>query len=126
MFRIYGVGQGSKAGPVTWAAVSSLLFEAQDLLGTGVSFSNPTRTIAHKRNSDGMVDDTTGYHGRQPHWIRHYPSISTIFQGLKRDAQIWERLLWTSGGLLELTKCRFYMVHWKFSPDGRGQLLSKE
>jgi hypothetical protein len=110
---------------VTWAAVSSLLFEAQYLLGTGVSFRNPTQTIAHNRNSDGIVDDTTGYHGRQPHWIRHCPSISTEFQGLKRDAQIWERLIWTSGGLLELTKCRFYMVHWKCIPDGRGQLLSK-
>jgi hypothetical protein len=125
LFRIYGVGQGSKAGPVTWAVVSSLLFEAQDILGTGVSFQNPTHTIAHHRNSDGMVDDTTGYHGRQPQWIRQCPSIHSVFKGLKKDAQTWERLLWTSGGLLELSKCRFYIVYWKFQPDGRSQLLSK-
>jgi hypothetical protein len=87
IFRIYGVGQGSKAGPVTWAAISSLLFIAQDILGTGVSFQNPTRTISHHRNSDWMVDDTTGYHGRQPKWSRVRPSISTLINGIKRDAQ---------------------------------------
>jgi hypothetical protein len=125
LFRIYGVGQGSKAGPVTLAAISSLLFKAQDILGTGVSFQNPTHIITHHRNSDGMVDDTTGYHGRQPKWIRKRPSIHTVFDGLKKDTHTWERLLWTSGGLLELSKCRFYIVYWKFQPDGRGQLLSK-
>jgi hypothetical protein len=52
LFRIYGVGQGSKAGPVTWAAVSSIFFEAQDILGTGICFQNPTRSIEHHRNSD--------------------------------------------------------------------------
>jgi hypothetical protein len=44
--RIYVMGQGSKAGPVTWAVVSSILFETQDLLvGTGLTFQNPTRTL---------------------------------------------------------------------------------
>jgi hypothetical protein len=48
LHRICGVGQGSKAGPVTWAAVSSLLFEAQDLLGIGFSATTPSRSITHK------------------------------------------------------------------------------
>jgi hypothetical protein len=46
--RIYGVGQGSKADPVTWAAVCSILFEAQDLLGTGLTFKTPDRTLTHQ------------------------------------------------------------------------------
>jgi hypothetical protein len=33
LYRIYGVGQGSKAGPVSWARVSSILFQAQEILG---------------------------------------------------------------------------------------------
>jgi hypothetical protein len=45
MSRIYGVGQGSKAGPVTWAAVSSILFEAQDLLGTGPTSPEPSTPL---------------------------------------------------------------------------------
>jgi hypothetical protein len=96
--RVYGVGQGSKAGPVSWAVASSLLFEAQDILGTGLTFQNPNRAIAHKRHSDGFVDDTTAYHSKLAVWLRDTPPITTVFNGLKKDAQTWERLLWTSGG----------------------------
>jgi hypothetical protein len=76
LIRIYGVGQGSKAGPMMWAAVSLLLFKAHDILGTGIHFQNPTGTISHHRNSDGLVDDTIGYHGQQPQCIRNWPSIT--------------------------------------------------
>jgi hypothetical protein len=123
--RICGVGQGSKAGPVTWVGISSLLFEAQDLLGIGLSLTNPTRSISHKRHSDGFVDNTTGYLGRLIQWLRNKPSIATVFQELQNDTQIWERLLWTTGGLLELEKCRFYIVHWKFNANGIGSMMSK-
>jgi hypothetical protein len=124
--HIYGVGQGSKAGPVTWTAVSSILFEAQDLLGTGLTFKTPDRTLMHQRHSDGFVNDTTGYHSIQPQWINNTPSITTIFNGLHKDAQIWERLLGTSGGKLALDKCRFYLVYWKFDADSAGTFMSKD
>jgi hypothetical protein len=39
-FRIFGVDQGSKAGPISWARVGSLLFQAQYLLGHGVHLSS--------------------------------------------------------------------------------------
>jgi hypothetical protein len=81
---IHGVGQGSKAGPVTWVAISSLLFEAQDLLGTGLSFQDPARTFRHTRHSDGFVDDTTGYHSKQSEWLHSTPTINTVFDGLKK------------------------------------------
>ena len=125
--RIYGVGQGRKAGPVTWVAVRTLLFEAQDLLGAGLSMSNPpTQIISHKRNSDGFIVDTTGYHNQLSEWLHKTPSIATVFQGLQNDAQIWERLLWTTGGLLELSKCRFYyIVYWNFTTDGLGKMVPK-
>jgi hypothetical protein len=126
LHRIYGVGQGSKAGPVTWTAVSSLLFEAQDILGTGFSVQNPSRTIHHKCHSDGFVDDTTGYHSKTPEWLHSTPSIAEVFQGLQTDAQTWERLLWTTGGLLELKKCRLYIVYWQFDANGKGTMMSNE
>ena len=87
--RIYGVRQVSKAGPVTWAAVSLLLFEAQGILGIGLIFQNPSNTMTHQRHSDGLVDDTTTYHALQ-YWLRVTPSITTVFDGLLHDAKIWE------------------------------------
>jgi hypothetical protein len=126
LHRIFGIGQGSKAGPVSWTAVSSLLFEAQDILGTGLEFKNPADTIRHRRHSDGFVDDTTGYHSKEVEWLRHTPTTQTVFEGLKKDAHTWERLLWTSGGLLELSKCKFYIAYWTFDADGVGRMLTKD
>jgi hypothetical protein len=71
------------------------------------------------------VDDTTGYHSKQPEWSTSPPTIQTVFDGLQRDSQVWERLLWTSGGRLELSKCRFYIIYWKFNDNGTGQMMTK-
>jgi hypothetical protein len=69
VFRIFGVGQGSKAGPISWARVSSLLFQVQELLGHGVKFACPERRIEHDRHSDAFVDDTTSYYCNQLAWL---------------------------------------------------------
>jgi hypothetical protein len=34
----------------------------------------------------------------------------------------WERLLWTSGGLLNLSKCLYYVVSWTFDSEGRASM----
>jgi hypothetical protein len=92
-FKIHGVGQGSKAGPVSWAQISSILFQAQERLGHGVKFACPEQHIQHARHSDGFVDDTTGYFCNQLAWLIHPPGKQELFEGLRSDSQIWERLL---------------------------------
>jgi hypothetical protein len=44
---------------------------------------------------------------------------------LQHDAQTRERLLWTSGGLLNLTKCLYYVSVWRFDDEGRASLTPK-
>jgi hypothetical protein len=41
------------------------------------------------------------------------------------DSQTWERLFWTSGGLLNLTKCAFYILAWTFDDEGRASYVPK-
>jgi hypothetical protein len=41
---------------------------------------------------------------------------------LEHDSQTWERLLWTSGGLLNLSKCLYYVVSWTFDSEGRASM----
>jgi hypothetical protein len=124
IFRIFGVGQGSKAGPVSWARVSSLLFQAQDILGHGVKFTCAERIIHHSRHSDGYVDNTTMYLCDQTEWLATQPSSTEVFDSLQKDAQTWERLLWSSGGLLEINKCRYYVIQWKFGSSGKAKMLT--
>jgi hypothetical protein len=52
------------------------------------------------------------------------PSSQYVFDGLQQDAQIWERLLWSSGGLLEINKCRYCIIQWQFGPSGNAQMVT--
>jgi hypothetical protein len=65
-------------------------------------------------NTDIAVDDTT--------W--QYTSCE-LAQPLQIDAQHWEKLLFTSGSKLELNKCFFYLLYWKFSANGIPSLTHK-
>jgi hypothetical protein len=47
-------------------------------------------------------------------------------QILQIDAQHWETLLSTSGGKLELSKCFFYLMYWRFMENGMPQLTPKD
>ena len=37
---------------------------------------------------------------------------------MQHDSQLWNDLLWTSGGKLELPKCGYHTVYYTFKPDG--------
>jgi hypothetical protein len=65
-------------------------------------------------NTDVAANDT-----KQPN------TSLQLAQLLQTDAQHWEKLLFTSGGKLELTKCFFYLLYWKFNDDGMPTLTSK-
>jgi hypothetical protein len=41
---------------------------------------------------------------------------------MKYDSQLWALLLWLTGGLLELQKCSYHVIHFNFKPDGTPQL----
>jgi hypothetical protein len=44
-----------------------------------------------------------------------------MLNDFEKAAQKWERLLFTSGGALELSKCSWYCLHWYWDADGREQ-----
>jgi hypothetical protein len=44
----------------------------------------------------------------------------------RHDSQTWERFLWTSGGLLNLAKCAYYILAWSFDDEGRASYIPKD
>jgi hypothetical protein len=44
--------------------------------------------------------------------------------GMQAEAQTWERLLWSTGGALELSKCFCYIMTWRFHKNGTPILLT--
>jgi ribonuclease HI len=67
---------------------------------------------------DGFVDDTSLFSN-----IIQQTDNNNIIQLCKQltiDMTIWNELLEASGGKLELSKCFYYVLSWKFDADGNG------
>jgi hypothetical protein len=91
----------------------------------GVSFCDPTADLTRRRTSDGFVDDVTHFFNLGlKRSLNKTVQVSEIIRGLEQEGQTWERLLWTTGGKLELSKCLYYLLFYKFDPDGTPHLKS--
>lgn len=63
------------------------------------------------------MDDSTGTcNDFQPNCER---PVSELLKLMEADAQLWNNLLYCTGGKLELSKCSFHILHFEFRPDGR-------
>jgi hypothetical protein len=49
--------------------------------------------------------------------------LPDLLQAAEESAQSWERLLFASGGALELTKCFAYIIYWELYPSELPQML---
>ena len=61
---------------------------------------------------NGFVDDTSLFCNIDDN------NIDELRQQLHHDMLIWQELLEASGGKLELSKCFYYILSWKFNRDG--------
>jgi hypothetical protein len=120
---IHGPGQGSRMAPALWLIICCLLFQAMSQMCSGAEFCNPTQTVSHRRIGDGFVDDVTNFKnfGLAKMLRQHYGPIE-LAQSLQQEAQTWERLLYSSGGQLELSKCLYYLMI--FDSKSQMDLLS--
>jgi hypothetical protein len=117
---IYGTGQGSKPSPVMWLGQSTAIM---DLMGTHkLVMIDPRNTIQIQRQTDGYVDDATGWTNAiqqlQNDTRAVDQSASLTLTQLQDVAQRWEALLTSTGGQLELSKCFYYLVQWQFDKHG--------
>jgi hypothetical protein len=87
----------------------------------GLIFTDPTALEQFKRTMEAFVDITdVAVNDAEIQY-----TSQKLAQALQTDAQHWEKLLFASGRKLELTKCFFYIMYWKFSADGITSLTKK-
>jgi hypothetical protein len=64
----------------------------------------------------GFVDDSTGsvndFHNNEA-------TVDSLLGRLQVDAQLWNDLLWCSGGMLELPKCSYHFLFFDFDASGK-------
>ncbi len=126
-FPTHGPGQGSRMAPLLWLLISCLLFKVMFELCEGATFTNPQHTLSLRRTGDGFVDDVTNVcnFGFPESLTTNFPPPA-LANRLQTEAQTWERLLWSAGGALELTKCFYYLICWKFTKEGRPTMLAHD
>lgn len=94
------------------------LIQSLDDLSPGASFWDPTMSISHSSTSEGFVDDNSAYRNDFLGSLMVPVVVLILMTMLQQQAQSWERLLFSSGGKLELDKCLFYILAYWFKSNG--------
>ena len=112
IFPLYGTGQGSTNSPMIWVIISSNLFFCHETHGIGATFESPDRSMTVHFHMVGFVDNSTG---QVNHFLEdNQPTLDTLVQSMAKDAQLWNMLLHTSGGKLEIPKCSYHIIYFEF------------
>ena len=111
---LFGTGQGSGASPAVWLSLVVILMNTLDrLIPERMTFKSPDSTMQHSRLIDAFVDDTSlGYTDAG------FLTLETMISKLTHMAQTWEKLLFYSGGALNLSKCSWHIMYWNWQ-NGR-------
>jgi len=110
--------QGSAAVGALWGLISSMLFSILWNRFPATQFPSPNVRIFTERNGEAYVDDTTLW------MMAMVGSMQILLRTAERQAQAWERLLWTTGGALNLKKCFWYHIEWKWTATGAPKMMT--
>jgi hypothetical protein len=103
---LYGPGQGSTIGPFLWLLCFILIFLSLGGEIPGIQLQAIHRTPPIKFVGEAFVDDaglgTNADHANPQALTNH----------LKTLAQQWEKLLYSTGGALNLSKCFWFLLSW--------------
>jgi hypothetical protein len=124
---LFGPGQGSTTGPPFWSILFCLIVKNLPPEAMDVFFQSVHKTIQIANKGDAFVDDAQlGCSAPLPsghHDSSHLLTTTSIVDGLRHLAQNWERLLFTTGGALNLQKSFWVLLTWKWD-KGVARLLT--
>ena len=104
-----------------WLPAAARLLAALAVLAPiAMTFVDPRGDVFEERSADSFVDDASIGCG-DAHLETAVPFAELIAKGQER-AQIWERVLRSSGGALELKKCFWRVVYWQWV-NGRPEMV---
>jgi ribonuclease HI len=118
---LFGTGQGSGASPAVWLTLVVVLMNTLDrITRERIRFRSPDATDHRNRLIDAFVDDTS---------LAITDTIdpmtpTEMSRRMEKIAQKWERLLFYSGGALNLKKCSWSMLQWEWK-NGRPNLYKR-
>jgi hypothetical protein len=112
-----GTGQGAGDSMARWGFVSDAIIRTYNRQAKSEPIYSPISPVFSNEHIQAFVDDT---HGTMISKSNDHTDIIAMIQ---HNMQTWERILFASGGKLELSKCRFCVIQWKCSEEGTYSLL---
>jgi hypothetical protein len=94
-------------------------------LCNGLQLTDPAQQLHYTATVKMFIDDASNCTNQFLGWLHEPPQLEEIVEMARHDSQTWERFLRTSGGLLNLTKCAFYIIAWQFDVEGRASYVPK-
>ena len=108
---LFGIGQGNGGGPAIWLAHLTIMFTALSAICSGFVIKCIQGIQAIASVGTGYVDDVTlitNVADNEPQ------TEQTARNKIKYMARKWEKLLYLTGGKLELSKCFWIPVTWRW------------
>ena len=118
---MYGIGQGNGAGPAFWLSNLIIMFFVLDSLCDRMRFKSPWGGELYKSNGLGYVDDVTLGCTADSEGVDNdniedvtVEDEKKVIRDITYAGQVWETMLNTNSGLLELKKCYWILLSWKW------------
>ena len=121
---VHTPGQGGVDGPPRFTAVSITIMVSYEEKATGLELQTcinwaeeEHEPVTHKCIM--YVDD-----GNTIHRIELNATPEEICASIKHNAQLWESILFATGGKLEIKKSVFQVIQWTMAKNGLPRMLS--
>ena len=108
---LYGIGQGNGGGPAIWLAHLTVMFTALASICEGLWVGCLKGLEYITAVGTGYVDDVTLVVSVHP---EEEQTESLVRTKLRKMATTWEKLLYITGGKLELSKCFWIPITWQW------------
>jgi hypothetical protein len=111
-YFLFGPGQGSTIGPILWLICFTQIYTSLSKESPSIVFTSIDKTVQVKSKGSAFVDDSDLGCTKQ---TQQYTQSSDIVKDLQVLAQEWERLLYSTGGALNIQKCFWFLLSWQWN-----------
>ena len=110
---VWGTGQGSAASMYIWGMIASRMLDLHDRFGCGATYHNIITGKEIIIRMLSFVDDCNLSNNGEK-----YETLKDILNRTQSDAQLWNDIIRSSGGALELSKYFMQVIYYEFASYG--------
>ena len=128
----FGTGQGSGNSPFYWLLISSTLYDlyCDKTAGTagGATYVSPDKSLEATIFLLGFVDDVNNRTNLKPtvDGVGLEATLVQLLEQASKDSQLWHDILTAANQELELTKCKYHVIHFQFKDNGAPVMVDED